>query len=381
MNNKKNKMTKKINVIVFGTALFLCSCSGKKTENAENNGINKAFLENVKTEKVVLRNFEQGLILTGKVECDPDKIISYTPLISGIVEKTYFALGDKVQKGQALLDIRSSELSGLQSEQIALETELKIAQRELKTAQSMYDDKMLSERELLEAQGRVRQAQVGLEKVKSDMTVMGTNKGNGIFSIKSPMSGYIVHKKASPGSTLSADGEPIFTVADLSTVWITVNVYASDLQLVSEGMNVEITTLSYPDEVFYGKINSLSQVFDPEEKVLKARIVMNNKGLKFKPEMSVMVKLKNEAPLNPPKGGKQSPLSGGGALSIPSDALIFDDNRYFVVIESKPNEYEIREITLKSHHNKISYISSGLSEGENVVVKNQLLIYQGLKEK
>ena len=259
-------MTKqrKINAMIFGTALFLCSCSEREMENAENKGINKAFLENVKTEKVVLSNFEQGLMLSGKVECDPDKIISYTPLVSGIVEKTYFALGDKVQKWQPLLDIRSSELSGLQSEQIALETELKIAQRELKTAQSMYDDNMLSEKELLEAQGRVRQAQADLEKIKSDMTVMGTSKGNGIFSIKSPMSGYIVHKKASLGSTLSADGEPVFTVADLSTVWITVNIYASDLQFVSEGMSVEITTLSYPDEVFYGKINSLSQVFDPE---------------------------------------------------------------------------------------------------------------------
>jgi len=96
--------------------------------------------------------------------------------------------------------------------------------------------------------------------------------------------------------------------------------------------------------------------------------------------MSVMVKLKNEAPLNPPKGGKQSPPSGGwGALSIPSDALIFDDNRYFVVVEDKPNEYKISEITLKGQYNKISYIASGLSEGEKVVVKNQLLIYSGVK--
>jgi cobalt-zinc-cadmium efflux system membrane fusion protein len=326
-----------------------------------------------------LSNLEQGLVLTGKVECDPDKIISYTPLISGIVEKTYFALGDKVQKEQPLLDIRSSELSGLQSELVALETELKIAQRELKTAQSMYDDNMFSEKELLEAQGRVRQAQVGLEKVKSDMTVMGTSKGNGIFSIKSPMSGYIVHKKASIGSTLSADGEPVFTVADLSTVWITVNVYASDLLFVSEGMNVEITTLSYPDEAFYGKINSLSQIFDPEEKVLKARIVMNNKELKFKPEMSVMVKLKKEPPHPTPPQRGGSPHGLGEVLSIPSDALIFDDNRYFVVVEDKPNEYKIKEVILKSYYNKTSYISSGLSEGENVVVKNQLLIYAGLK--
>jgi cobalt-zinc-cadmium efflux system membrane fusion protein len=363
--------------------IILNSCGNKKTENADTNGINKAFLENVKTVKVVMSNLEQGLILTGKVEYDPDKIISYTSLVSGIIEKTYFSLGDKVQKGQSLLDIRSSELSGLQSEQIALETELKVAQRELKTAQSLYDDNMLSEIELLEVQGRVRQAQADLEKIKSDMTVMGTSKGNGIFSIKSPMTGHIVGKNASSGSTLSAEGDPVFTVADLSTVWITANVYASDLLFVSEGMDVEITTLSYPDEVFSGKINTLSQVFDPEEKVLKARIVMNNKELKFKPEMSVMVKLKSKKPpLTPPKGEDKSPLRGAGGLfpSIPSDALIFDDNRYFVVVENKPKEYKIREVTLQGHHDKTTYIASGLSENESIVVNNQLLIYSGLKE-
>ena len=360
-------MKNQIIIIIGIITLFSCN-NGKKTENTEKNGIIKqAFLENVKTEKAVLSNLEQGLILTGKVEYNPDKIVIYKSLTNGIIEKTYFSSGDKVQKGQDLLDIRSSELSELQSQQIALETELKIAQRELKTAQSMYDDNMLSEKELLEAQGRVRQAQADLEKIKSDMTVMGINKGNGIFSIKSPMSGYIVAKNATSGSTLSADGEPVFTVADLSTVWITVNVYASDLLFVSEGMNVEITTLSYPDEIFYGKINALSQVFDPEEKVLKARIIMNNKDLKFKPEMSVMVKLKNEKNIR--------------LVSVPSDALVFDDNRYFVVVEDKANEYQIREVTLKGHYNKTTYISSGLSEGENVVVKNQLLIYSGLDTK
>ena len=364
----KIKRIIRVNLLITGMILIFCSCnSRKKTESADNNNIiNKAFLENVKTEKAVLSNLEHCLILTGKVEYDPDKIISYTPLINGIVEKTYFSLGDKVQKSQSLLDIRSSELSGLQSEQIALETELKIAQRELKTAQSMYDDNMLSERELLEAQGRVRQAEANLEKIKSDMTVMGTSKGNGIFSIQSPMTGYIVHKKASPGSTLSADGEPVFTVADLSTVWITANVYASDLQFVSESMDVEITTLSYPDEVFYGKVNSLSQVFDPEEKVLKARIIMNNKDLKFKPEMSVMVKLKNEMHRK--------------CLSISSDALIFDDNKYFVVVETAFEKFEIKEVQLQGHYQKTSYIRSGLNENDKVVVKNQLLIYSGLKE-
>ena len=143
------------------------------------------------------------------------------------------------------------------------------------------------------------------------------------------------------------------------------NVYAGNLQFVYEGMDVEITSLSYPNEIFYGKINSIPQIFDPEEKVLKARIVMQNKDLKFKPEMSVVVKLKNEQHLK--------------SVSIPSEALIFDDNRYFVVVEKSPEVYCYKEVILQGQSNNVSYIASGLNEKENVVVKNQLLIYSGLK--
>ena len=68
------------------------------------------------------------------------------------------------------------------------------------------------------------------------------------------------------------------------------------------------------------------------------------------------------------------------SVAIPSDALIFDDNRYFVVVEETAGSFVIREVALRGHNNEISYISSGLSEGENVVIKNQLLIYSELKE-
>jgi len=358
-------MTKQIirvNLLITGIILILCSCnSEKKAEDTEEKSVvNKAFIENIKTEKVVFTNREQELILSGKVEFDPGKVVYYNPLISGLIERTYFSLGDKVQKGQTMLDIRSSELSSLQSE-------LAIARRNLQSAESMYKDNLTSERELIEARST-------FEKLQADLSLYGENKGGGVFAIKSPMTGFVVNKNASAGSTVSEGDTPLFTVADLSVVWIIANVYAGNLQLVKQGMPVEITTLAYPNEVFSGKINALSQVFDSEERVLKVRIVMTNKDLKFKPEMSVVVRLKNETHQK--------------YLSIPSDALIFDDNKYFVVVYKddltspfRGGAFEIKEVQLQGHYQKASYISSGLSENDNVVVKNQLLIYSELKGK
>ncbi len=351
--------------IVFITAS--CSRSSGKEATESNAILNPVFLKNIKTTKAVLSNQQEELTLTGKVEYDPDKIINYVPLINGVVERTYFSLGDKVRKGQILLDIRSPELTQLQADLASLKAEEKIAERELKTAQSLFDSKMLSERELLEALARSNQCKASLRKTEMDMSLYGYNKDVGTFSVKAPMSGYIVHKNISSGSTIAGGGDIAFTIADLSNVWITANVYAGNLLFVKEGMEVNISTLSYPGEIFGGKISMLSQVFDPEERVLKARIIMPNKELTFKPEMSVIIKLHNE--------------TSRQLVAIPSDALIFDNEAYFVVVQKSPEDFEVKQVTIQSHNRNISYITSGVESGEDIVIKDQLLAYTGLKDK
>ena len=347
--------------------LSVISCKKQETENPGNDTIHSEFLSTIETTPAVLSNQEEELILSGKITSDPDLTINYVPLVSGVIDRSYFSLGDKVQKGQTLIDIWSAELSQLQSERISLESELKIAERNLLAVQTAFDDSMASEKELLEAQGLLRQTQAAFSKVNQDMSLFGSNKESGTFSIKAPMSGYIIHKSASSGSTISPDSEPLFSITDLSSVWAIANVYAGNLLFVKEGMDVIITSLSYPGESFPGKISALSQVFDSEDKTLKARIALSNKDMKFKPEMSVVVKLQSETHRN--------------CLSIPTDALIFDENRYFVVVETVPVTFEIKEVQLQGHYQQISYIRSGLNENDRVVVKNQLLIYSELKGK
>lgn len=361
---------KKIPLFAFTIlSISFSSCSG---ENKEENSDKQekfvpAFLSSVKTIKVTSETRKETLTLTGQVEYNSDKVINYLPLVGGTVGRVYFSLGDNVKKGQTLLEIHSTELSSLQSEQGSLLSEIKVIEREVKSAREMFKDKMLSEKELLETESKLKQLQTSLGKVQTDMQLFGSDKGNGIFSLTAPMTGYIVAKNITSGSTVSSDGESLFTIADLSIVWVVFNVYASNLQLVKEGMDVSFTTLSYPDEIFEGKVSLLSQIFDPVDKVLKARIVISNNDLKLKPGMSVVVDLKNET-------DKKN-------IAIPSDALIFDNNQYFVVIKDIEGNFHTREVTLQGHNGQLTYIRSGLSEGEDVVVSNQLLIHSKLNKK
>jgi cobalt-zinc-cadmium efflux system membrane fusion protein len=233
-----------------------------------------------------------------------------------------------------------------------------IAKRNLQSVQSLFENGIATERELVEARS-------SYEKLQADLALYGESKGDGIFSIKAPMSGYAIQKYGNAGSTVSAESEPLFSIADLSTVWVIANIYAGNLQFVKEGQHVEITSVAYPKEVFKGKVNFISQVFDPEDKALKVRIVLPNQQLKLKPEMSVMVKLLNESNVE--------------MVTVPSSAIIFDNDSYFVVVSN--NGFTINEIVPFDHHNGVTYISEGLKPGEEVVTKNQLLIYSELKGK
>ncbi|MCD7977479.1 MAG: efflux RND transporter periplasmic adaptor subunit [Tannerellaceae bacterium] len=360
---------KQISILLPVCCLYLMTaCNHTESTGAGGeNKINQQFLPHIKTVEVIQADHETDMTLTGKVISDPDKTVAYIPLVSGVIERTYFSLGDKVNKGQKLMDIRSTELSTLEAELVNAESELAIARRELKTAQSMHTDGMLSERELLEAESQVRQAEAMLTKLKADISVYGSSKGNGTFSVTSPVNGYVITKEVTSGSTVSAEGEPAFTVADLSSVWIIANVYASNLSFVREGMEAVITTLSYPGEQFPGKISALSQVFDPEDKALKARIVLANPELKLKPEMSVVIKLKE--------------VYGEQKVAVPSDGLIFDNNTYYVVVEEGNGQFTMREVFPVGHSNNMTFVTGSLEVGDKVVAKNQLLIYSELKGK
>jgi efflux transporter, RND family, MFP subunit len=325
--------------------------------------LNENFIPNVKTVKAVTDSQVREITFAGHVTADPDKTISYSPLVNGVVVRTNFSLGEKVNKGAAMLDIRSTELSTLQAELISQEAELKISSRELKSAQTLYTDKMISEKELLAAEGKYHQAKAAFDKTNADISVYGMNKGEGLFTITSPVSGYVISKKCPVGSNVSADNEVLFSVADLSEVWVIANIYASNLQFVRYGMEAEISAISYPNEIFKGKIDLVSQVFDPDDKVLKARIVLPNTEMKLKPEMSVVVKLRNQAP--------------EGVVSLPSETVIFDKDAYFIVVKND-SDYSIRRVIPMGHHGGNTYLS-GVEAGEDVVVKNQLLIYNELK--
>lgn len=347
--------------------LFSCNQKEAAPEKNEKFCLNDDLKKKITIEEIKKEPVSETFTLTGNVTYNSDNVVQFTSLINGVVTNTYFSLGDYVKKGQVLAEIKSTELNGLQSENKSVESQLAVAQRQLTSVKSMFEDGIASQKDLIQAESEVKVLKASLENIKSNLALYSACPEKSVFQIKAPSNGFIVAKNMSSGMQISSGSEPLFTISDLNEVWVMVNIYATDMQNIKENMDVKIKTLAYPDEVFTGKITALSQVFDAEERVLKARVVMKNTDLKLKPGMSA------DIILNKPNTSAES------LLAVPVKAVIFDDNQNFVVIYKDDCNLEIRQVDPVTKNSEVVYFDKGIQENEKIISKNQLLIYESLK--
>lgn len=361
----------KIKLFAVGFILVISgtlSCK-HKNETATTSGskycIPADFKAKIKIEEAISAPVTEGIHLMGSVETNPDKVVEYVSLVKGVVAGVYFSLGDAVKKGEVLAELRSAELSALQSQGSSIDAEIQAARRNLQAVQSMHMDQLASDQDLEEARSHLQSLQSEQQRIAADLSLYSANIGKGVFQIKAPASGIITSKSINAGMQISDESGVLFTIASLDNVWIMANVYASNLQSIQVGMSVEISTLSYPGEFFRGKISVLSPVMDENEKVLKARIELSNPNFKLKPGMLVDVTALKE--------------QNHTACAIPLDAIIFSDNENYAVIYNNDCDVSLRKINITAQNDHYYYVDETLKTGEKIITQNQLLIFEQLK--
>ena len=347
--------------------LLLWSCSKReqpKTIEPKGFELSNTMLESISVAKVEHKTIEDFYSFYGKISADKNSYIDVFPLVGGNVMSVNVELGDYVRKGQVLATIRSTELAEVQKEVSDAKTDLIVAQNNMRVAKEMYDGKLNTEREVLEAKSQVQKAKDQLQRASAVSTVYNVKNGN-IYSVLAPISGYIAHTALNPAPPLRSDrSENIFDVANTTNEWAIMNINEADIEKISLGMSAQVSTLSYPNKIFDGKIDKIFKRIDPDAHAMQARVVLDNtKGLLI-PDSKATIKV--------------SKSENKMALSIPSKAVIFDDNRSYVVVFKSRNDLKIKEIQVLKQNSDVTYIAEGLKEGENVITNNQLLIYRSL---
>ncbi|WP_431241689.1 efflux RND transporter periplasmic adaptor subunit [Flavobacterium sp. P21] len=357
--------------LIIGIAivsLSLASCK-KEVENPQTNSsfaLSDAMLKTTSTAVAQTQPVKNELNFYGKITADNNKMIDVYPLVGGNVIKVNVELGDYVKKGQVLATIRSTDIADFEKQSLDAKSDLLVAKNNLKVAQELFDGKLNSESDVLQAKSEVNKAQTQLSKIQETYKIYNIKAGS-IYEVTAPISGFIIQKSINQDMLLRNDrSENIFDIAEISEVWAMANINEMDINKVKLGIDADVTTLSYPDKVFKGKVDKIFNVIDPETKAMQARIKLQNSDYLLKPDMNANIKLTFK--------------EDKSMIAIPSEAIVFDKSKNFVMIFKDRNNIETRQVDVYRVVGKTTYISSGLKENEKVITNNQLFIYRALNE-
>lgn len=318
---------------------------------------------------VKLENIENQLSLSGEVSYDDNKVVKIFPNASGQVVSVNVSLGDRVHKGQTLAVIKSADVAGNYADLTTASSDASIAEKEFKNAEQLYKNGISSEKDYIQSKLQYEKAVNAVKKVKMQIAINGGGKTNagGSYVIASPRDGFIVEKNLNAGSFIRNDNaQNLFTISDMQDVWVNASVFETDIQKVRKGQPADVTTLAYPGQVFHGKIDQVNSVLDPSSKAMKIKIILPNPGLLLKPQMFTKIIIAE----------KQAEK----ALEIPSNAVVFDGGKSYTVVYKDPYHAYVREVQLLKVVGDKTYIAEGLKEGELVISRNQILLYNSLNE-
>jgi cobalt-zinc-cadmium efflux system membrane fusion protein len=359
-------------LLILAAATFLISCKAKQADPEKETAIciTDSMAKIISIDTATLNTIGDELKLSGEINFDDRKVSKVYPFSSGQVLQVNVSLGDKVNQGQTLAIIKSAEVSGNYSDLSTAGNDVTIAKRQMDNTASLYENGIASEREFLEAKENYQKAVTAVSKLKSQIEINGKGKtsANGTYVITAPISGYVVEKKINQGGFIRNDAnDNLFTIGNISDVWVWANVYETDIAKVKVGYAAKVTTLAYPDSVFNGVVDEVSNVLDPVTKVMRIRVKLPNEKQSLKPEMFANIVITNK--------------EGRKAISVPSKAIVSENGKNYVIIYKSKCELTVQEVEILKIVDGRVYIKSGLKEDDLVIAENQILLFKALTEK
>jgi cobalt-zinc-cadmium efflux system membrane fusion protein len=358
-------LTAAIALAISCTALQSCHHTDDNQEKDTRFQVTDSLINSLIIDTVKEASAISQITLTGSIAPDENKMVKIFPLVSGVAQNVNVQLGDVVHQGQTLAVMRSAEMAGFTKDYISSEADLRNTKRIMESTQDLYKSGLASQKELEQAQSDYQKAQA---EGKRAGAVIAINKSNANgYEVKTPLSGYVVEKNLTNNTQVRADNsQNLFTIADLSTVYVLVNVYESDISKIQTGDLVKITTLSYPDKTFEGKLDRIGNMLDPDNRVMHARIKIDNPGNLLKPGMFANVLIKAK--------------SGESLPEVNSRSLVFDNDKNYVIVIDGKAKVHIQQVEIAKKVENRAYISRGLKPGDRVIASRQVYLYESLKD-
>jgi cobalt-zinc-cadmium efflux system membrane fusion protein len=304
------------------------------------------------------RELPTQVTANGTVSPDVNRTIHVTSMGSGRVVDLKVKLGDYVQKGQLLMMVSSPDLSGAMSEYEKARADEDLARRAVDRAQLLYDRGALAAKDLEAASNAEDKAKVDLASTEQHVRMLGGDPLHlsSVIPLRAPVSGTIVEQNvAGSEGVKSLDNTPnLFTIADLSQVWVVCDVFENDLDEVHDGDWAEVRLNAFSDRVFHGKVADISRVLDPATRSAKVRIVLTNQDGSLRPGMFAVAIFRSR---------KTQP-----SLVVPTTAVMRLHDKDWVFHQDGSSRFRRIEVhTLGTTTDGFCQLQDGVQPGEQIV--------------
>jgi membrane fusion protein, heavy metal efflux system len=342
--------------------------TGAKADTAELFTVPEDQMSHVQVVPVAKQTISRDLHLTGTVTYNAFKTTPVFSAVGGPVHEILVSPGQNVKAGQTLLTVNSPDYSLDRSAYLKARDAFGLADKQYERAKDLYEHKAIAEADLQAAESARTQAQADMESSADALRVLGINDPDSLLKnppsaqvpLLAPVAGEITDRLVGPGQLLQAGATQCFTISDMSSVWVLVNVYQNDLAEIQQGDAVEITTDAYPG-TFHGRISYVAATVDPNTRTLQARIVTENPGDRLKNNMYVDAVVRAGSIRN--------------ALVVPDAAVLRDtENMPFVYVQTDANKFARRLVTIAASNSGQTQITSGIKEGEKVIADGSLFL-------
>jgi cobalt-zinc-cadmium efflux system membrane fusion protein len=303
------------------------------------------------------------LALPAVVESDPARTAVVLTPLAGRLIALKAALGDRVTRGQVLAVIDSPDLGQAYDDDDKAADTLKLTEKNLERQAAQNTLGVASDRDLDQARSDHAQAAAEYARTQARLAMLGValdkRPGSRLLTVTAPVTGSVTMLAVAPGTLINDPTQPMMTVADLSTVWVTALVPEKDVAAVAKDQEAEVSLVAYPDRVLHGKVLFVSDVIETDSRRDKIRIAFPNSDYALRPNMFATVVLTGPA---------------RSQVVLPSSALLMNNDRTSVFVATAPWTFERRTVDPQLEEGPLVAIRSGVTAGEQVVVKGGILL-------
>jgi len=306
------------------------------------------------------RSIGAKLSVPAVIEADPARSVAVLPPLAGRLAELKVGLGDRVAAGQVLAVIDSPDLAQAYDDDEKAADLLALTEKTLKRQEQQAEIGVASAHDLDQARSDYTQALAEHTRAEARLRDIGAQAvDHHRLVVRAQAAGSVTTLTVAQGSMINDPTQPMMTVADLSTVWVTAMVPENNIGEISKGQTAEVSLDAYPGQVLKGRVQFVSDVVEPDSRRDKVRIAFPNANLALKPNMFATVTLDGTAK---------------SQVVLPTSALLMNNDRTTVFVETGDWVFERRIVDPSLEDGPEVAISTGVKPGEQVVVKGGLLL-------